>query len=163
VQGAARWLRLITVENRISDARRERRKRSYDVAGLWRIPSRAAPVSLQERSICLQQVLPASGILYCIGLPLRDVTTEQVSISRSVSAGKCRARRRRKCQYMCGNTPCDPDGSHFILGSIFFTAIFSNVIWNHVNSSPDPSFGSPDYLLCSIEETANRRRDLFCS
>jgi hypothetical protein len=143
------------------DAWRERRKRSYDVTGLWRIPSHAAPRSLQERSICLQQVLPASSIFYCIGLPLRYVTTEQVSVSKSVSAEKCRARRPRKRQYMCGNTPCDPDGSHFILDSISFTAIFSNVIWNHVNSLLDPSFESRNYLLCTLEETANRHRDLF--
>lgn len=143
-------------------AGRERRKRSYEVAELWRIPSHAVPRSLQERSICLQQVLPACSIFYCIGLPLRYVTTEQVSVSESVSAGKYRARRPRKRQYMCGNTPCDPDGSHFILGSTSLTTIFSNVIWNHVNSSPDPSFESCDYLLYTLEETANRRRDLFC-
>ena len=144
------------------DGWREQRKRSYHVAGLWRIPSHATPRSLEERSICLQQVLPASSIFYCIGLPLRYVTTEQVSVSKSVSAGKCRARSPRKRQYMCGNTPCDPDGSHFILGSISFTAIFSNVIWNRVNSSPGPSFESRDYLLYTLEETTNCRRDLFC-
>src|ERR1700733_5026984 len=105
---------------------------------VWGITSHVTSRSLQERSICLQQVLPASSIFYGIGLPLRYITTEQVPVSKSVSAGKCRARRPRKRQYMCGNTPYDPDGSHFILGSISFTAIFSNVIWKHVNSSPDP-------------------------
>ena len=85
-------------------------------------------LSFQERRVRLQQGLPTSGIFYGVRLPVRNIAAEQVSVSGSASAARLNAKHSMRRAYICGNTPCDPDASHFVLDSMSFNAIFKSVI-----------------------------------